>query len=149
MSQLLALYNSAGAEQFTAAVCQFAPYFNTIAPSFTELRAGRAEATVPFRREITNHLGTVHAIALCNAAELVAGTMTDASIPAGHRWIPKGMTVQYLKKAVGTQRGVATPTTPIVSAAAGYDLPVNVDVFDPAGERVFNAVITMWLSPKK
>ncbi len=40
-------------------------------------------------------------IALCNAAELAAGTMTDASIPAGCRWIPRGMTVEYLAKADG------------------------------------------------
>ena len=63
------------------------------------------------------------------------------------RWIPKGMTVQYLKKAKGRMRGVATPTIPLVASASGYELPVNVDVFDPAGERVFTAEIQMWLSP--
>ena len=51
------------------------------------------------------------------------------------RWIPKGMTVEYLKKATGTMRAVATPAQPIVEAAAGYDLPVDVVVTDPAGER--------------
>ncbi|MFZ5528989.1 MAG: hotdog fold domain-containing protein [Pseudomonadota bacterium] len=141
MSQLLALYNSAGPEQFTAAVCQFAPYFSTIAPSFTELRAGRAEATVPFRREITNHLGTVHAIALCNAAELVAGTMTDASIPAGHRWIPKGMTVQYLAKAKTGVRAVADGSQVPWTEPGDHEVPV--DIFDEQGTKVFHARITM------
>jgi hypothetical protein len=98
---------------------------------------------------VHNHIGTVHAIALCNLAELTAGVMTDASLPKGMRWIPKGMTVQYLKKATGTLRGVATPKIPLVASDAGYDLPVNVDVFDAAGERVFNAVISMWMSPKR
>jgi hypothetical protein len=37
----------------------------------------------------------------------------------------------------------------IVSSAAGYDLPVNVDVLDAAGDKVFHAEIRMWLSPKK
>jgi hypothetical protein len=46
-------------------------------------------------------------------------------------------------------RAVATPNIPIVSAAQGYDLPINVDVFDGAGEKVFNAEIRMWLTPKK
>ena len=46
-------------------------------------------------------------------------------------------------------RAVATPAIPIVSAAEGYDLPVNVDVLDPAGEKVFHAEIRMWLSPKR
>ena len=31
---------------------------------------------------------------------------------------------------------------------AGYELPVQVDVFDPAGERVFCAEIRLWISAK-
>ena len=138
----------AGRWLFSRAVCFKAPYFASIRPTIHALEPGRCEATIPHRRAVTNHLGTVHAIALCNLAELCAGVMTDASLPPGMRWIPKGMTVQYLKKAAGTQRGVATPLVPIVAADAGYELPVNVDVSDAAGERVFNAVVTMWLSPK-
>jgi hypothetical protein len=65
------------------------------------------------------------------------------------RWIPKGMTVSYLKKAKGRLRGVATPEIPLVSASSGYDLPVNVDVFDADGVKVFNARILMWLSPRE
>jgi hypothetical protein len=65
------------------------------------------------------------------------------------RWIPKGMSVHYLKKATGMQRAVASPTIPLVASDTGYDLPVNVDVYDAAGDRVFNAEIRMWLSPKR
>jgi hypothetical protein len=139
----------AGHWLFSRGVCFKAPYFATISPTFRVLEVGRAEATIPHRRGVQNHIGTVHAIALCNLAELVAGVMTDASLPADMRWIPKGMTVQYLKKAVGTMRGVATPTLPIISASAGYELPVNVDVFDAGGDRAFNAVVAMWVSPRK
>lgn len=141
MSQILNLFNSVGAEQFSTAVCQFAPYFSTITPRFTELRAGHAEATVPFRREITNHLGTVHAIALCNAAELVAGTMTDASIPAGARWIPKGMTVQYLAKAKTDVRAIADGSQVAWGEPGDHEVPV--DIFDNEGTKVFTARITM------
>ena len=95
-----------------------------------------------------NHIGTVHAIALCNLAELCAGVMTDASLPAGMRWIPKGMTVSYLKRAKGRMQATATPAIAIVSASEGYDLPVNVDVLDESGDTVFHAEIRMWLSPK-
>jgi hypothetical protein len=75
--------------------------------------------------------------------------MTDASLPADMRWIPKGMTVSYLKKATGSMRGIATPEFPIVSATSGYELPANVDVLDPGGDRVFHARILMWLSPRR
>jgi hypothetical protein len=64
------------------------------------------------------------------------------------RWIPKGMQVEYLKKAVGTMRAVAMPDIPAVAADAGYELPVSVVVSDPRGEPVFRARIAMWVSPK-
>ncbi|KFN43510.1 hotdog fold domain-containing protein [Arenimonas oryziterrae] len=152
MTPLLALYHKLtrlpfGHWLFTRAVCFKAPYFGSIGPRFTLLENGRCEAIVRDRRKVHNHIGTVHAIALCNLAELTAGVMTDASLPKGMRWIPKGMTVSYLKKASGTVRGVATPNIPLVVSTTGYELPVNVDVFDPAGDRVFNAEIRMWLSP--
>lgn len=150
---VLALYRRitrwpAGHWLFSRAVCFKAPYFASITPRFESLEPGRCSATIRHRRRITNHLGTVHAIAICNLAELTAGVMTDATIPASMRWIPKGMTVEYLKKAVGTLRGVATPEIPVVEAAAGYDLPVSVEVTNTAGEVVFRARIAMWVSPK-
>lgn len=141
MSQVLNMFNSAGAEQFTAMICQVAPYFSTIQPSMTALRPGYAEATVPLRHEVTNHLGTMHAIALCNAAELVAGTMTDASLPAGYRWIPKGMSVEYLAKVKTDIRAVADGSG--IDWAQAGDQVVPVDVFDTEGKKVFAARITM------
>ena len=141
MSQFLTLFNNAGPEQFSAMVCQVAPYFSTINPTMVELRAGHAEVQVPFCKEITNHLGTVHAIALCNAAELVAGTMTDVSIPAGARWIPKGMTVEYLAKAKTDVRAVADGSQ--IDWSSAGDKLVPVDVFDAENLKVFTARITM------
>jgi acyl-coenzyme A thioesterase PaaI-like protein len=134
---------------FSKAVCFKAPYFSTIKPRFIALEAGRCEVEIADRRAVHNHIGTVHAIALCNLAELCAGVMTDASIPADMRWIPKGMTVEYLRKATGTLRGVATPAKPIVSAGEAYELPVIVEVTDRDGKKVFTAQIGMWVSPKR
>ncbi|MDD0968815.1 MULTISPECIES: hotdog fold domain-containing protein [Pseudomonas] len=141
MSQFLSMFNSVGSQAFSQMACQVAPYFSTINPLVTELRPGSAQVQVPFRREITNHLGTVHAIALCNAAELAAGMMTDVSIPAGARWIPKGMTVEYLAKA-------KTDVTAVASGEAldwqtEGDKIVPVDVHDAEGKKVFTARITM------
>jgi acyl-coenzyme A thioesterase PaaI-like protein len=105
--------------------------------------------TLRHRRKVTNHIGTVHAIALCNMAELAGGMVTEVSLPDSMRWIPKGMTVEYVKKAVGTMRAVATPSIPIVEANEGYALPVEVIVTDAKDETVFRATISMWLSPKR
>lgn len=152
-ANVLALYRKltrypAGHWLFSRAVCFKAPYFASISPRFESLEPGRCSATMRHRRAITNHLGTVHAIAMCNLAELTGGVMTDVSIPQSMRWIPVGMSVKYLKKAVGTVRAVATPATPIVESDRAYDLPVDVVVTDPGGETVFRARIAMRVSPK-
>ncbi len=151
---LLTLYRRlqrwpAGTWLFSRAVCFKAPYFASIAPHITLLEPGRCEGRIAHRRKVTNHIGTVHAIALCNLAELTAGLMVDASLPKGMRWIPKGMEVEYLAKATGTQHAVATPEQAIVAAETGYALPVKVQVCDDGGTAVFQARIAMWVSPLK
>ena len=143
MSQMLQMYRQAGADQFSAMIGQVAPYFASIAPQFVELRPGYAEVRFPKRREVLNHIGTVHAIALCNAAELVAGTVTDASIPAGRRWIPRGMTVEYLAKADGDIRAVADGSAVDWSVIGDLKVPVMAYVGD---KPVLRAEITMYVS---
>ena len=138
----------AGHWLFSKLVCLKAPYFSSIAPRIEVLEPGRGIATLRHRRAVTNHIGTVHAIALCNLAEFVGGLTCDVSIPPSMRWIPKGMTVAYLKKAVGTMRATATPAFAPREAAEGYDLPIEVVVANPQGETVFTATIGMWVSPK-
>ncbi|MBT8443077.1 MAG: DUF4442 domain-containing protein [Gammaproteobacteria bacterium] len=133
---------------FTRVVCLKAPYFGSIRPRFLELRSGYGEVGIRKRRAVLNHIGTVHAIAMCNMAELAAGTMTDATIPVTHRWIPKGMTVEYLGKAETDLKAVAV-IDPMPEFGAAMDLPVGVSVADTGGQIVFRAVITMWVSPKK
>lgn len=134
---------------FSQLVCLKAPYFATIAPRFVTLEPGRCEVRIRDRRRVHNHIGTVHAIALCNLAELGAGVMTDATIPADMRWIPKGMSVEYLKKAAGTMRGIATPELATPVSDGGQEWPVKVEVVDDAGETVFRARVLMWVSPRK
>ncbi|MBH3445225.1 MULTISPECIES: hotdog fold domain-containing protein [Pseudomonas] len=141
MSQSLSMFNSAGPDAFSKMACQFAPYFSSINPLISELRPNAATVQVPFRKEITNHLGTVHAIAMCNAAELAGGMMTDVSIPAGARWIPKGMTVEYLAKAKTDVTAVASAEG--VDWQSDGDKVVNVDIHDCEGKKVFTARITM------
>lgn len=141
MRPTLEMYNKVGATAFSAMSCQMAPYFSTITPEISVLAPNRAEVKVPFRKEITNHLASVHAIALCNAAELAGGMMTEVSIPQGARWIPKGMTVEYLAKAKTDVHAVADGTG--IDWNSTGDKIVPVEVFDAAGTKVFTARITM------
>lgn len=152
-NQVLSIYNNLAGKPlgkwlFSKLICFKAPYFGSIKPRMVELRPNHGEATLRHRRAVTNHLGTVHAIALCNLAEFVGGLTCDVSIPASMRWIPKGMAVEYLKKATGTMRAVATPAFRPYEAAEGYELPFDVVVTNSQGEAAFKATISMWVSPK-
>ena len=133
---------------FSQLVCLKAPYFGSIRPRFEELRSGHCEVRMRKRRAVLNHIGTVHAVAMCNMAELAGGTMTEVTIPSTHRWIPKSMTVQYLKMAKTDLVAVATPHSQIDWSVPG-EFKVGVVVRDQQGEPVFEGLITMWVAPRK
>ncbi|HZP65272.1 MAG TPA: hotdog fold domain-containing protein [Rudaea sp.] len=133
---------------FSRIVCWRAPYFASIAPRVARLEPGTCTVRLRDRRRVRNHLGTVHAIALCNAAELAAGLATDATIADSQRWIPKGMSVRYLAKARGAIAVTANVTAP-ADPAASQELHALVAARDDAGEIVFDADVTMWVSPRK
>lgn len=153
MSSPLATYQALsryplGKALFTRALCLKAPYFRSIRPLVSELRPGHCQVRMRKRHAVTNHIGTVHAIAMCNMAELAGGLVTEVSLPATLRWIPKGMTVEYLKKAETDLVATARPLVATEPDSAG-EYPVQVEVTDTAGELVFRAVISMWVSLKK
>jgi len=129
------------------ALCIKAPYFGTIKPSFIEVKAGRVEVTFKKRRAVTNHIQTVHAIAMCNAAEAAGGVCLDVSLDSSYRWIPVGMTVQYLKMAKTNLRAICE--YPDYENITAGDVVMPVGVFDENGVEVFHADITMRVSAKK
>lgn len=133
---------------FSKLVCLKAPYFSSIRPQFEALKPDYCKISIPKRRAVLNHLGTVHAIAMCNMAELAGGSMTEVSVPATHRWIPKGMTVEYLKIATTDLLAVAMPDKSTDWSVAG-EHKVKVEVRDTKDELVFQAWISMWVSAKK
>ena len=153
-NQVLSLYTRLadkplGKWLFAKLVCWKAPYFTSIAPRIESLEPGRGVASIAHRRRVTNHIGTVHAIALCNLAEFIGGLTCEASVPPTMRWIPKGMDVRYLKKAVGRMRATATLAIPPYAAGEAYELQFDVVIEDPQGDAVLRAVIALWISPRK
>ena len=134
---------------FSRIVCMKAPYFASIRPQFVDLQPGRCEVRIRNRRAVHNHLGTVNAIAMCCMAELAAGTMIDATLPPTHRWIPRGMTVEYLKKAATDLRAIAEFESELRLDAEAAEIPVIVKVLDATDAVVFCAAIRMWVSPRR
>jgi acyl-coenzyme A thioesterase PaaI-like protein len=154
MSQVLSLWRRCasiplvGTRVFSVAFGQKAPYFASIRPRFTVIEPNRAELVITDRRRVHNHLGTVHAIALCNGLEAAMGALAEATIPAGKRWIPKGMTVSYTAKAVGDI--TCTAQTDAEQWTSGDpDLPVRVRGLAQDGTVVIEGVINLWVTEKK
>ena len=148
---ILKLYNKfqkypRGNYLFTKAVTFKAPYFSSIKPYIVTLEAGKCVIEIKERRSITNHIGSIHAIAMCNLAELCGGLAVDASLDKSLRWIPKGMNVEYIKIAKGKLTGTARIDP---SAITVGDNNLEVLVTNSTDELVFRAVINMYVSAKK
>jgi acyl-coenzyme A thioesterase PaaI-like protein len=124
-----------------------APYFATVRPRFTELRPNHVELTIKKRRRVQNHIGTVHVIAICNGLEAAMGALAEVNVPAGKRWIPKGMEVSYTGKAVSDITCVAE-TDPAQWSGDDPDVPVRVRAVRDDGTTVVEGVIRLWVTPK-
>ncbi len=152
MNKTLSIYNRIagmpfGKAIFSRIICFKAPYFRSIKPRFVELRAGYGEISMKDRRAVRNHLGSVHAIAMCNMVELVGGMTLEVSLPPTMRWIPKGMSVEYLKMAKSNLS--ASCSIPDSDFDGKKDLPVVVGIRDAKGIEVMRATIHMHLTSRK
>ncbi len=153
MPSILSLWNTLsrlpqGQRLFSVGFARKAPYFATVRPRFTVVEPNRAELVVPNRRRVHNHLGTVHAIALCNGLEAAMGALAEATIPADRRWIPKGMTVAYTAKATSDITCIAE-TDPDRWTSDDPDLPVRVRGVRDDGEVVVEGEIRLWVTPRR
>jgi acyl-coenzyme A thioesterase PaaI-like protein len=154
MNQVLSLWQKSrsipfvGERVFSLAFALKAPYFASVRPRFTVVEPNHTELVVPDRRRVHNHLGTVHAIALCNGLEAAMGALAEATIPPSKRWIPNGMTVSYTAKAVGDITCIAE-TDPDQWTSSEPDLPVQVRGVMADGTVVIEGVINLWVTEKR
>jgi len=139
--------NALGRWLFSRVVARRAPYLRTIKPRFLELGPRVCRVSFRKRRAVENHIGTVHALAIGNLCELAAGMCTEVTIPAGMRWIPRSMTIEYLAKAETDVTATARLDKDEWSGAEDVGVPVTVT--DTAGNEVVRAVINIYVSPKK
>lgn len=153
-SQLYKLWNTTsaipvvGKRVFSFAFSRKAPYFGSIHPRVAELRPNYAEVVVPDRRSNHNHIGTVHAIAVCNGFEMAMGALAEVTIPRDKRWIPMGMDVRYTAKSTSDIVCTAETDQQQWDEADG-ELQVRVKGTRDDGVVVAEGVIKLWVTPKK
>ncbi|MCP4320128.1 MAG: DUF4442 domain-containing protein [Hyphomicrobiales bacterium] len=121
------------------------PYLPPHKIEVTEQGQHTVNAHMPFRREVTNLFGTVHAGALYTLAETVAGVAANNLVPAS-QVIPllRQAEVKFTRRAESGMTAKAMIEAPTANRAkSAYkrdkraDVAVNVTIEDTEGEVVF------------
>jgi acyl-coenzyme A thioesterase PaaI-like protein len=134
-----------GKRLFSTMVGLAAPYTGSIGAVVDELEAGRARVHLRDRRAVRQHLGSVHAIALCNLAELCGNLAVAYGLPDGMRFNVAGLAIDYLKKARGTI--TAETVVDVPRGSERLELAVPVSLRDPAGDEVARATLRTLIGP--
>lgn len=132
---------------FSRIVARKAPYFKSINGYIAEMAPGRVVVHLRKRRAVENHIGTVHAIAVCNACELAFGVCMESGLPKHLRWLPAGMTVRYLAKS-GSDLTVTCDFPELTTLEPGQ-YPVPVEARDVNDVVVVDGHITVHVSERK
>jgi uncharacterized protein (TIGR00369 family) len=123
-----------------------APYTGTLGARVEVLEPGFCRVTLRDRRQVRNHLNSIHAIALANLAEAASGLAVVAALPSGVQGIVTGFSITYLKKARG--RLVAECRVDLGSVTAEREHRAEVTISDAVGDVVARATATWRLRPR-
>lgn len=130
---------------FSRIIGWIAPYTGTIGANVVTLESGHGVVTVRESRRISNHLKSVHAIALVNLAEKVTGLTLLFSLPDNSRGILVGIQMDYHKKA----RGLLTAEChcEIPQTNEEKEFRVEGKICDEEGDVVASAVARWLIGP--
>ena len=121
------------------------PYSGSVSPRVLLFGPGHARVRIVERRALRQHLGSVHAIALMNVAEMASGLAMLGALPEGMRGIVTKIRIQYFKKARGVLTAESRCSVPPDVAPGEYDYVSEVT--DAAGDVVARATVTWILGP--
>src|SRR6516164_7734042 len=136
-----------GTRAFSRLIGMAAPYTSTIHAHIVRVEPGRAEVTMDDRKGVRNHIDCIHAVALANLVELAGNTALAYSLPDDARFIVAKMNVEYVAKARGPIRAIATCEVPQTSERR--ELEVLVRIENAEGKEVTRGTLFSLIGPKK
>ena len=120
------------------------PYTGALGARVQELEPGYARITLRDRRGVRNHLGSIHAVALANLAEVTSGLAMLTSLPDDARGIVVHLGIEYLKKARGTLTAECRCLPP---SSREETVTLTTDVMNAAREVVARAEVRWLIRP--
>ena len=123
------------------------PYTGSIKADVQRLQPGYCEVKLCYRRSNTNHLNSIHALALSNLGEMTGGLAMMTGLDANIRGIVTGINTEYLKKARGDLLAKCTASIPTVTEPKTTH-EVEAHIFDEANELVTRVTVQWLLSPR-
>lgn len=121
------------------------PYTGALGAQVQSLESGYALVRLPDRHGVRNHLDSIHAIALANLAELTGNLALVYSLPPDARFIVKGLSIEYLKKARGDITGECR-CEPIASSER-RSYPLDIELKDASGTVIAKARLETLVGP--
>jgi len=123
-----------------------APYTGSIGARVELLEPGHVRVSLRDRRAVRQHLGSVHAVALVNLAEVTSGLAMLGAAGPGVRGIVTALRIEYHKKARGLLLAESFATPPTVTEPT--DAEVTASITDSEGDVVAVATVTWRLAPR-
>jgi uncharacterized protein (TIGR00369 family) len=121
------------------------PYTGSLGAEILLLEHGHARVQLVERRAIKNHLNSIHAIALCNLAELTGNLALVYALPEDSRFIVTALSIEYKKKARGVIIADCQCRPPTTSEKQEYELAVTLT--DASEAVVATATLKTLVSP--
>lgn len=128
------------------------PFFGTAGIRIEELSQERVVMTLANRRKVQNHIGTVHAAAMTLLAESATGILMGMNVPDDKYLVVKSLHVDFLKKASGAMKAVATLSPEEIRSAqqdAEGEILVKVSVSDASGNEPITCQMLWAWKPKR
>lgn len=137
----------------SAAFGKVVPMVGTAGVRYEVVSPEQVVCTIKNRRNMQNHIGSLHAVAMALLAETATGFVVGVNLPDDKMPLIKSLKMDYKKLAKGDMKAVATLTDAqrqqIINEPKGEVL-VSVVITDASGNSPVEAeMLWAWVSKKR